>query len=56
MFVGFSPDNIICNEKFCCRDFNLLSFIEKATEDEEESVKKNQMKSIVVRANQLIII
>ncbi|OAD46948.1 Peptidyl-prolyl cis-trans isomerase CWC27 like protein [Eufriesea mexicana] len=38
---GFSPDNIICNEKFCCRDFNLLSFIEKATEDEEESVKKN---------------
>ncbi|OAD62322.1 Peptidyl-prolyl cis-trans isomerase CWC27 like protein [Eufriesea mexicana] len=35
----FGPDSIILyNEKFCYRDFNLLSFSEEAEKDEEESV------------------
>ncbi|OAD59131.1 Peptidyl-prolyl cis-trans isomerase CWC27 like protein [Eufriesea mexicana] len=39
----FSPDSIILyNEKFCYRDFNLLSFGEEAEEDEEESVILNK--------------
>ncbi|OAD54446.1 Peptidyl-prolyl cis-trans isomerase CWC27 like protein [Eufriesea mexicana] len=39
----FSPDSIIlCNEKFCYRDFDLLSFGEEAEEDEEESVILNK--------------
>ncbi|OAD53523.1 Peptidyl-prolyl cis-trans isomerase CWC27 like protein [Eufriesea mexicana] len=33
---------ILCNEKFCYRDFNLLSFVEEAVEDEEESVILNK--------------
>ncbi|OAD57821.1 Peptidyl-prolyl cis-trans isomerase CWC27 like protein [Eufriesea mexicana] len=39
----FSPDSIVlCNEKFCYRDLNLLSFDGEAKEDEEESVKLNK--------------
>ncbi|OAD56897.1 Peptidyl-prolyl cis-trans isomerase CWC27 like protein [Eufriesea mexicana] len=39
----FSPDSIVpCNEKFCYRDFNLLSFGGEAKEDEEESVILNK--------------
>ncbi|OAD59911.1 Peptidyl-prolyl cis-trans isomerase CWC27 like protein [Eufriesea mexicana] len=39
----FSPDSIVLwNEKFCYRDFNLLSFGEEAEEDEEESVILNK--------------
>ncbi|OAD57731.1 Peptidyl-prolyl isomerase cwc27 [Eufriesea mexicana] len=39
MFAEFRPDSIIlCNEKFCYRDFNLLSFGKEAEEDNEESV------------------
>ncbi|OAD55919.1 Peptidyl-prolyl cis-trans isomerase CWC27 like protein [Eufriesea mexicana] len=39
----FSLDSIILyNEKFCYRDFNLLSFGEEAEEDEEESVILNK--------------
>ncbi|OAD54447.1 hypothetical protein WN48_07841 [Eufriesea mexicana] len=39
----FSPDSIIlCNEKFCYRDFNLLSYGEEAEEDEEESAILNK--------------
>ncbi|OAD54481.1 Peptidyl-prolyl cis-trans isomerase CWC27 like protein [Eufriesea mexicana] len=33
---------ILCNEKCCYRDFNLLSFVEGAEEDEEESVILNK--------------
>ncbi|OAD54888.1 Peptidyl-prolyl cis-trans isomerase CWC27 like protein [Eufriesea mexicana] len=37
----FIHDSIIlCNAKFCYRDFNLLSFGEKAEKDEEELNKK----------------
>ncbi|OAD53093.1 hypothetical protein WN48_10809 [Eufriesea mexicana] len=43
MFAEFSPDSIVlCNEKFCYRDFNLLSFGGEAKEDEEESVILNR--------------
>ncbi|OAD53244.1 Peptidyl-prolyl cis-trans isomerase CWC27 like protein [Eufriesea mexicana] len=46
----FSHDNIsLCNEKFCYRNFNLLSFDEEAEEVEEESAildKKSSGKSI----------
>ncbi|OAD57315.1 hypothetical protein WN48_02116 [Eufriesea mexicana] len=43
MFAEFSPDSIVlCNEKFCYRDFNLLSFGGEAKEDEEESVILNK--------------
>ncbi|OAD55043.1 Peptidyl-prolyl cis-trans isomerase CWC27 like protein [Eufriesea mexicana] len=39
----FSLDSIILyNEKFCYKDFNLLSFGEAAEEDEEESVMLNR--------------
>ncbi|OAD57495.1 Peptidyl-prolyl cis-trans isomerase CWC27 like protein [Eufriesea mexicana] len=39
----FSPGSIIpCNEKFCYRDFNLLSFGKEAEEDEEECVILNK--------------
>ncbi|OAD58226.1 Peptidyl-prolyl cis-trans isomerase CWC27 like protein [Eufriesea mexicana] len=39
----FRPDSIIlCNEKFCYRDFNLLSFGKEAEEDDEESVILNK--------------
>ncbi|OAD52057.1 hypothetical protein WN48_03289 [Eufriesea mexicana] len=38
MFVAFIHDSIsLCNEKFCYRDFNLLSYGAEAEEDEEES-------------------
>ncbi|OAD59017.1 Peptidyl-prolyl isomerase cwc27 [Eufriesea mexicana] len=43
MFAEFRPDSIIlCNEKFCYRDFNLLSFGKEAEEDDEESVILNK--------------
>ncbi|OAD57491.1 Peptidyl-prolyl isomerase cwc27 [Eufriesea mexicana] len=39
----FIPDSIVlCNEKFCSIDFNLLSFGEEAEEDEEKSVILNK--------------
>ncbi|OAD52393.1 hypothetical protein WN48_01776 [Eufriesea mexicana] len=43
MFAEFSPDSIILsNEKFCYRDFNLLSFGKEAEEDEEAAVILNK--------------
>ncbi|OAD54697.1 hypothetical protein WN48_06259 [Eufriesea mexicana] len=43
MFAEFRPDSIIlCNEKFCYRDLNLLSFGGEAKEDEEEYVILNK--------------
>ncbi|OAD52369.1 hypothetical protein WN48_01810 [Eufriesea mexicana] len=48
MFAEFRPDSIIlCNEKFCYRDFNLLSFGKEAEEDDEESVILNKKFSAV---------
>ncbi|OAD53757.1 Peptidyl-prolyl cis-trans isomerase CWC27 like protein [Eufriesea mexicana] len=36
---------ILCNDKFCYSNFNLLSFGEKAEEDEEESAVLNRKSS-----------
>ncbi|OAD57250.1 Peptidyl-prolyl cis-trans isomerase CWC27 like protein [Eufriesea mexicana] len=50
MFAEFRPDSIIlCNEKFCYRNFNLLSFDKEAEEDDEESVILNKKFSVRFR-------